>query len=192
VEREGLVPLYKVRVQANYPGPGGPGLNTFHLNATDDTAFQAAQLPLKQLYQALAGTMVIGGTYTAVQDAIKDPYGQPVRITVPAWSVAGNAGGAMLPPQTMVCVSWRTALATRSGSGRSFFGPSATGLLDTDGTIQTASLQIIRDGAHAFATSQGTAGAWTYGVYSRKQQALRPFVDGVVRDRFAVLRSRRD
>jgi len=98
----------------------------------------------------------------------------------------------MLPPATALVITWRSSLAKRSGTGRTFLGPSAAGLLDADGTIQTASLNILRAGADAFASSQGTGGAWTYGIWSKKDQVLHPLQSAVIRDRFAVLRSRRD
>ena len=59
-------------------------------------------------------------------------------------SLPGVAAGEMLPFQCASGVSWRTALATRSGRGRMYLPPLAVSVLDT-GRLSSAAVSAIVD-----------------------------------------------
>jgi hypothetical protein len=59
-------------------------------------------------------------------------------------SLPGVAAGEMLPFQCASGVSWRTAMATRSGRGRMYLPPLAVSTLDT-GRLSSAAVSTIID-----------------------------------------------
>ena len=188
------IPTYRVNVNIQYPQTGGPGLNTWHFRHEDIAALDLDGVlgVLQNFYIGIRSFYDGATTISCPDEIIEDPYGSPTYQSVTGWSVLGNGTGLNMPPSDQVVVTWRTASATRSGRGRTFIGPLVSGLLEDNGTIQAGSLQLIRDAAAALVSESLTDGNWAFGVYSRTDSLLRDFTASNVRDRFAVLRSRRD
>jgi hypothetical protein len=184
---------YRLQVQIDYPGVGGPGLNTWHARVDEPAAsIDNVSDALHTFYSAVAGVFVAGATCTLQREAIKDPYGSPQYAPVDDWVVTGTAGGKMLPPATALVVGWRTLSATRSGHGRTFLGPCGSDFSDDNGTPRDAFLGGYRDAAAALVSASLSDNGWALGVFSRKDGTLRDFSSSQIKDRFAVLRSRRD
>jgi hypothetical protein len=61
-----------------------------------------------------------------------------------------------------------------------------------DGTVNDAALAAIRAAAGNLVTSSGGFANGALGVWSAKGNAFHDFTSAAVRDKFAVLRSRRD
>lgn len=185
---------YRFQVQIDYPGTGGPGLNTWHARTVNDGAVSTQQIAdaLHTFYTDAAGCFSQGVTVSLQREIIKDPYGSPQYAAVDPWTVAGTAGGGMLPPATQVVVGWKTLSATRSGHGRTFLGPGGRDSCAADGTPVDGFLSVWRAAAETLVSSSLSDNGWALGVYSRKDHVLRDFSSSKVKDRFAVLCSRRD
>jgi hypothetical protein len=120
--------------------------------------------------------------------------------------IVSGAAAAESPQVLQVCIAWRTALAARRGMGRTFVGPLNTNVNQSDGTVAEAPLARIRNAAAALVTASTASGGWAWGVYGLQSpmpdppppnpedqpRVLRDFTGSAVRDKFAVLRSRRD
>lgn len=93
--------------------------------------------------------------------------------------------------------------------GRTFIGPLQNGTLEPNGTVATASLTVLNNAVQALvdsSTSAGVLNEWAIGVYGQEDatpgaspeirraepKVLRDITDFRIKDRFSVLRSRRD
>jgi hypothetical protein len=184
---------YRLQVQIDWPGAGGPGMNTWHARVDEPAAsINNVSEALHTYYSVVCGVFHSSVVLSMQPEAIKDPYGSPQYASVAAWTTPGTCGGKMLPPATQLVTSWRTLSATRSGHGRTFLGPCGSDFSDDNGTPRDAFLGNYRDAAQALVSASLADNGWALGVYSRKDGVLRDFSSSKVRDVFAVLRSRRD
>lgn len=193
---------------------GGPGLNTFYFREGGGTVADAAVAQLgvdrvRAVFAALAGNHpnVHQFRVSPEVDAINDVTGTLVQsfgVTAPA-VVNGAGGGSYGPIPAMFVLSLKTAgvVAGRRVAGRAFFGPNVI-YNDTDGSPAAASLSAVTAAAGAL-LDKGISGPDVV-VWSRPQEAsvapapVRAARAGsshivtsfIVRDKFAVLRSRRD
>lgn len=90
--------------------------------------------------------------------------------------------------------------------GRTFIGPLATTCMESDGTVTATALAAIGDNARILSdASQSGTNGWAIGVWGLAQKAPKGTTDYAalphvhrdvigykIRDRFGVLRSRRD
>jgi hypothetical protein len=110
--------------------------------------------------------------------------------------IAGTQGTGYMPPANQVCVTWITAAIVngRRVRGRTFLGPLSSGQMDSTGTPTGPALTH----AAAFATAWTDAGLTDTStcVWHRPVGGTggsdHTILTGSVRDKFAVLRSRRD
>jgi hypothetical protein len=104
-----------------------------------------------------------------------------------------------------VCVTWRTTLVARRGTGRTFLGPLAGGSMSADGTPDDTILANVRTRSQALVDASRSDNGYAIGVYglespwggvgpapSDTPRVLRDIIGYRIRDQFAVLRSRRD
>lgn len=189
--------IYRVPVEIDYDGTGGPGVNVWHLSATG--LVQNEELNLAEALDALEAfytklvSFYYGQTRIKIgQGIIKDPLGAPEYVPDDLRTVSGTSG-AQGPNLVQIVVGWRTASATRSGRGRTFIGPLAGAANDaaTGGptagivtAVQTAATELVEDSA--------SANGWAIGVLSTKTGVFRETTGASVKNRFGVLRSRRD
>lgn len=76
--------------------------------------------------------------------SLNEATGTQISRLIDDVSLPGVASGEMLPFQCASGVSWRTALATRSGRGRMYLPPLAVSVLDT-GRLSTGAVSTIVD-----------------------------------------------
>lgn len=184
---------------------GGPGKNVFHARADDSNVESiATQLSdkLRTFYTSMVGKCAAGVSFKLGQVIDVDS-----NELVPAgtlWTSSTAAGNA-LPRAVAIVVGWRTATVARRGMGRTFLGPLGNTCLQSDGTIDALALQEITTAANTLISSSSSVVGGMFGVYGYQNalpkgterdpnapRVLRDFQSAVVKDQFAVLRSRRD
>jgi hypothetical protein len=117
------------------------------------------------------------------------------------WStITIGATGNDLPPANQICVSWRTSIAARRGTGRTFIGPLNTGVAAPDGSILSTVRNNVLTAATGLRSRNLTINGWAVGVWGLQSaggdrqapRVLRDITGATVGTSFAVLRSRRD
>lgn len=193
----------RVPVELNWGGGGSPGVNVWHLR--EDTvpgdADQGIIDAVRAFYQAFMNGA--DGSQGYVDPSLVATLGQCVDVedeTVRSYdwtTVTSHSSDSLLPPSNQLCVSWRTSIAAARGHGRTFLGPLALAARAPDGTPAATFL------THARACVQGLVDASTastgssLGIYGYEEKGgpdrvFRDITAGAIRDKFAVLRSRRD
>lgn len=191
--------IWRIPIRITSAFIGGTGANVWHCRsdagATEEASIEEAVNWVEAFYTAIA-TVYEGGAQilfdgVVTQVGVEDPTA--IDTITPFTVVASGAGGP-LPPANCIVVGWKTALATRSGRGRTFLGPLKTNTNEANGTPAAATLTTVRNAATALVASSmaETAPPSALGVWSPTDQVFRDFTGSAVRDKFAVLRSRRD
>ena len=190
------MPTLRLTVQHDYAPAGGPGINVWHYRTATATTSQddvdLAATRLQTFYSAIADRFS-GDSVLTLQEQVVDVDTSEVVGATP-WAINGaSPADAYLPTAVQVVLNWRTSNVSRSGRGRSFFGPLAnSSALDTNGTPSLALLTDITTAGAALIDSQAGVGDGAFGVYSPTQGVIRDFTSCYTRDSFAVLTSRRD
>lgn len=191
------MPTLRMVVEHDYPLDGGPGINVWHYRTAtpgfpEDAEIPAAATILQAFYTDIASLFPSTSTLR-LREQVIDVNSQEVYAATP-WSVVGTraAGDGWVPPSNAIVVNWRTSNVSRSGRGRSFFGPLSAACLEANGTPALFALTTLTTAANALIQDQQEVGNGAFGVYSPTYNVIRDFVSAYSRDQFAVLRSRRD
>jgi hypothetical protein len=123
-------------------------------------------------------------------------------------NIASTGTGQPLPPHDSVVVSWRTELRARRGMGRTFIGPLTDAAQGSDGTpFATFLSDLVTAGNTLLEASEADTAGWAVGVWGLQSpgeydqfgrlipgqaHVHRDCTSFKIRDKFAVLRSRRD
>lgn len=186
---------YRVPARIEYAAAGGPGYNVWHVRTTSDDPGQLSDAlgALDDFYTSFQSSYANSTLITLGEGMIKDPLGTPTYVDDDPRTVGGTGGTSIGPTLLSVCVSWRTAVATRSGRGRTFLGPFIAGVNDaTDGTPSAGGLEAYRDAAAALIAASGGVDGWAIGVLSVKDGVIRDITGATIRDKWSFLSSRRD
>lgn len=73
-----------------------------------------------------------------------------VEVAETAYSLAGQRGGTMAPPQVSTLIQKKTGLAGKSNRGRMYMTPLADNLIDAGGIITEADRLLVQAGATQF------------------------------------------
>lgn len=191
------MPTLRMVVEHTYPIAGGPGINVWHYRTATPGNPEDAEIPnaatiLQAFYSDIASLFTTSSTLSLREQVIDVDSGE-VYAAEP-WSVVGTraVGDGWVPPANAIVLNWRTSNVSRSGRGRSFFGPLSRNVLETNGTPALFALTALATAANALIDDQQSVGNGAFGVYSPTQGVIRDFVSAYSRDQFAVLRSRRD
>lgn len=189
------MPIYRVPARIEYVGSGGPGFNIWHVR-TDDSAgaeLDSALNALEEFYSDISSLFAASSRVVIGEGMIKDPLGAPEFAPDDSRTITGGGPFTVGPAPLAIVCGWRTVSATRSGRGRTFLGPFSVAAQDqADGTPGGASLESIRTAATGLVNSSTGLNGWAVGVLSTKTGVMRDITGFSVRDRWAVLRSRRD
>lgn len=196
--------VLRVPVDLTWPGTGGPGVNVFHLRTTEESGTPGnelilgdAMVVLNDLYDAVYGSYAAQGAVATFAGAAVDVHTQEIVEADPWTAVAPGTGGSTAPV-LQVCATWRTSIAARRGRGRTFFGPLGNAAVETDGTIVPGALGGIRTACEAFVTASNGIAGGSFAVWGQETAGVpginvaRDITGVTIKDRFAVLRSRRD
>jgi hypothetical protein len=208
------MPVYRVPAAITWNGSGSPGVNVWSVRTVfgtgggTDTDLQDAVTALGAFYGALTGYFPAGMKVELGPDIIERTSLADASLPVVTKSSTSSVGPQALPPANQVVVGWRTALRARRGMGRTFIGPLLDTAQDTDGTVGTTFLNALTSAANTLLQASLSAangygiGVWglenpgTYDAQGRlvpgQPHVHRDFTAFKIRDRFAVLRSRRD
>lgn len=208
--------LWRVPVNISYTATGGPAVNIWHVETdsaieSHENNLQDAVNEIQSFYNFLcqSGTtpacIYPAGTVITLGEVINmetDESAEPT-FTSPSTS----AGGTPAPPVLQVCVSWKTSVRARRGMGRTFLGPLSVNCIQTDGTIVPGVITQVNAAAQALVDDSNGPFEWSIGVWGQQNKlpsgatpedrraaphVFRATTDFKVRDKFAVLRSRRD
>lgn len=192
------MPIYRAVVHIDSPDMGGHGVNVWHVRTTG--AFDPDHV------DANNAVGLLNDVYTAWMPLFKGSTGfsfdgllteieseDPELITdLDTWTTSGGTSTDNLPPANAMVIGWRTASAGRSGRGRTFLGPLSRDCLEGDGTPSGDALDVCADGVTTLVEGQDGFDFGAWGIYSPKDHVCRDIVGASIKDRFAVLRSRRD
>lgn len=189
--------LFQATVKLDFPIGSGGGTNTWSLrtiSADGSTTEVAALMGLvEDFYLNCSG--FLPSSFTASWDGLVRELAVPDPALLEAatpWTTNGTASASDYgPAPAMACVSWRSALATRRGRGRTFIGPIDASFWESNGTLATDAVTALRSAASTLvsASLSDTNGALV--VWSELDGVGRDFVASSVTDQAAVLRSRR-
>lgn len=188
------MPTFRTSVRIEYDAmAGGPGYNVWHCRAEDISGPSGPTAGvLHDLYEALAAEYPVGATIVGPEEYV-DVESHEVVPEPDPWTVAGTGGGGFIPAQASIVTSWYSTVATRSGRGRTFFGPLCRNCVDgADGTPTGETMSDVRTATEAFVAANGDLVGSAWGIYSPTDGVIRDIVRARTRDRFASLRSRAD
>lgn len=189
--------VYRATVDLDFPVGSGGGTNTWTLRTTgvyDSASIQALMGYVQEFYDDLNEWFPTNYTWT--WDGTVTELGTPSPSYFPpepSWTLQGIAANSSYSPvAAMVCVNWRSSLASRSGRGRTFLGPLTAAAAEGNGTPSPTAIADFRAAA-ASLVSKSTlfAGDGALAVWSELDGVARDFVSSSVTDQYAVLRSRR-
>lgn len=191
--------IWRTSVEIQHASLGGHGSNTFHFRTLTGatpgelaTQLDAASVALKAFYDAIATIYPTSNNVRHEGEWITVDEVEPEAVLTAAWDSGGGGGADGLSPLLCIVVGWRSLLAAKSGRGRTFIGPVATPLAQSDGTIDTAGLATVQAAANALIAAFTGAGDGAFVVWSPTDNVGRDWVTAQVRDQFAYLSSRRD
>lgn len=186
--------IWRVPVRIEHSSMPDPGFNIFHVRGINNDrdllleavdSLHALYFAMKQLYPS-GTTIVLGEGMRSNIDT------EPLYVADARRTIAGTGGGGPAPALLAISAGWRTAVATRSGRGRTFFGPVAAEVLD-NGKPKAAFVNSLQAACDDLVSASTGPSGWSFGVWSVKQNILRDFTGVNVReDSFAYLSSRRD
>jgi hypothetical protein len=194
------MPTFRSIVTLNHPNLGGTATNSFHFvtepgatsgEITDQVTSAAGAL--EAMYTQLAEFCYVGNTVIQhsgewVEVGVEDPE----FAISPAWTeTVGDIANGM-PPHDCLVVTWRTALAGRSGRGRTFLSPLNDVALEADGTPTASFRTLVEAAADEIITYNGDPDQGQFVVWSPTDEIARSITSRSTRNIFASLRSRRD
>lgn len=187
--------IFRVPVSVSFPQAGGPAMNVLHVRTADvDTAEEIGNAldALEAFYTAIQIYFPQYAQIRLGEGMVQDVLGSPVYYPDDLRVI--NSSSSLPPAATLlaVVVSWRTVSATRSGRGRTFIGPIQTNAIDGDATPSAALISALNTAAGNLVSASTGAGGWSLCVLSQKEHLARDVTGHRVRDRWGVLRSRRD
>lgn len=189
--------LFRATVRTAFPIGSGGGTNTWHLRTISDDGTTTEINGLMDLVEAFyvdvqqhfptTTTWTWDGSVSQVGTTSPGLLG-----TGTPWTVQGMVSGSVYSgAPSMACVTWRSALATRRGRGRTFLGPLAAVSVQADGTLATGAVDAFRLAASELVSASLTDTNGAIVVWSELDQVGRDIVGATVTDQVAVLRSRR-
>lgn len=194
--------MQRIRASITGYGSGSPGVITLYTESSTLENDTTAQLCADRLRDALtAGHDLFVTSTSFTSDTFVDDLDPATGAitgshSITPWSVNGNQSNGYCPTAAMICVVWNTGaiINRRRVRGRTFLGPLDNSCLQNDGTLSSSAITH----ANALAAAWHDAGLTTTisSVWHRPVNSLggsnHEILSGTVKDKFAVLRSRRD
>lgn len=189
--------VFRANVNLQFAAGDGGGTNSWTLRTLSDdgttTEVESLMGHVEDFYDAIFS--VFPDNYTISWDGSVTQIGTPTPGLLAAgtpWTVNGLGGVNYGPAAAMICVSWKSSLATRRGRGRTFLGPvSANAVQGSDGSVTDTVLTTVRTAANALVSASLADTNGALAVWSELDQVARDFTSASVTDQVAVLRSRR-
>jgi hypothetical protein len=196
------------RVRAVWSGwSGGPGVSTFHffdIRGNETATLAKVYNFIGDLYGTVGSLLwlppIVKIDVSPVVETFDENTGELLGTTVgtkPATLTGGGTTAFAAPAG--ICVSWATGVVhqvpgadnPRLIRGRTFFVPTTASLYDNDGTIPSTPLSDMQAAVNAFRVAAPDFAIWSRPV-AGAGGAIGQVVAGIVRDKVAMLTSRRD
>jgi len=197
---------YRIPVTLTGTAPGGPYINVWHVQTgagADDLAVLNAKAALiRTFYTDLntsitnVGQIIGGGLVVSADFATEVSSGLQQPLT---WSPLTTAATATQAPQRLaLVVSWKSVIAARRATGRTFVGPLNGAVVDSTGFPKPQVTAALRGYAKKLIDADAAAGNGVVGVYGLTTSGGGPsdphqlytFTRAVVKEKFATLRRR--
>jgi hypothetical protein len=189
--------VYRLQVRYKFPIGTGGGVNTWHYRGSDPSSSAGGPTnmvnALKAFYTTCApffgasASVSFDGDWTQV-----DTQTPALLAPVAPWTVQGQSAANNYGPSGVgLCVSWKTALRSKSGRGRTFIAPLVSGCFGTDGTIEDSNLARARSAAATLVSTSLADGNGALGVWSPTTNLFHDFTAYSISDKVAYLSSRR-
>lgn len=190
-----MTSLHRVVIAWQGPQVKGAAVTVLHFSASEGGSPPVAALVSAFTAAKTMFPLGLSWTIPGSGDIINDTNGELTGV----WSAAGGAtvsasGAGSCPAGVGACIGWSTGgiVNGRKLRGRTFLVPLTYGVYDGDGTIEPGALGTLRTFANSIMasgplaiwhrpTSAGATDGNSYGV-----------VANAVRDKVAILTSRRD
>jgi hypothetical protein len=192
--------LWKIAYTGNMPG-GDVFMHGIHL-ATDDgvvisdvrTRAAAAHTALLTTASGMQGIFTTTTQWAGiVVEKINVADGSVIETDVSTVARTGTDVNNALPGEVAICVTFRTALITRSGRGRWYLPCPATDQLTSQGRLlATAQTKIITSMNAFFTALQSTLAGADAVVYSQKLASVASIISYDVGDVLDAQRRRRN
>lgn len=132
-------------------GATGPFFNIFHVNTPTDSAATALSVlnQFQTFYQAIKGLYGAGTAWSVGNKIVRVDLDPPIYVPAAPQTTAGSGAGGYTASQLAAVVSWKTAIATRHGRGRTYIGPLGATAVDTTGSLSSASQLALQNAATA-------------------------------------------
>lgn len=189
-----------LRVTTQWGGfPGAPGYTNLYFGegANAQSAANAAVAAVHAFWDSFKGSMPAGVTLTVLPDVaqINSNSGQASGIFAisPAPTVIAGAAAGPYAGGTGACITWVTAgfVNGRQVRGRTFVVPIPASLYGSDGTLADAMRDLLAASATALRDTPGVELLVWHRGGLLSASTVHPVVSSYVRDRAAILRSRR-
>lgn len=194
--------MQRIRASINYPLSGAPGLMTLYTHDPIAENSATADICNARLNDAVtAGAALFNTNVTIVGDSFVDTIDPATGVItssdgVTSWTVTGLNGTDPLPPATAVVLSFSTddIVNGRRVRGRAFVSPLSAAVLGTGGTLIGADLTVAQDMATSWwdAGLTGTVTVVWHRPVGGSGGSIHPITGSLVKNKFGVLRSRRD
>ena len=190
-----------VRLQAVWSGfQGAPGYTHWYGISDGDSAAAANGLGtrMRAFFDAIKGFIPSGADvkvqrlYQVINDLNGNITSEGLLAADPL-VVNGAASGGYAAPAG-VCVNWETGAFNGNGRrirGRTYLVPLAQ-ITEADGSVTSAALGTITSAAGAAVGGTGSLGVWTRPSPGGSDGTFNLAISALVKDKVAVLRSRRD
>ena len=190
-----------VRLQAVWSGfQGAPGYTHWYGISDGDSAAAANALGgrMRTFFDSIKA-YIPSGSDVKVQrlyQVLNDVNGHILsegNLSADPAVVNGSGAGAYAAPAG-ICVNWETGTFNANGRrirGRTYLVPLAA-FLETDGTVSATPLGAITAAATAALGGTGSLGVWTRPSPGGSDGTFSIAISALVRDKVAVLTSRRD
>ncbi len=183
--------LYRVETEIAGPTLTGPGLSVMHFEAASDAVIAGAKPELVNLWSAWASFIVAGYQFNCASRILDLTTGVPRVVSEGNGQVVnGQSGGQAVPRSAQAICTWKTALATRAGRGRTYIPGIAIARV-VSGNLDPATQANMDASAETFLFSDPATDP-LLAVYHRLTGTYTDVTGAFVRPYFAVLRSRRD
>lgn len=191
------MPSVRIPIDLTWSGAtGSPGVNIWHARLDEDPFVEADMNDILDMLKAFydevgnasPNTMLIEfrGEAQGILGAEGDTFsGTP-------WAVGGSGGAGFLPPMDCMYVNWGTSTGGRSGRGRTFIGPLATVVGESNGTPSETYRGALQGAADDLIAASSGFSNGALGIFSRTDNVIRDLTTADVPNKFASLRSRRD
>jgi len=136
-------------------GTSGPFNNVMHVHSPNDTTATANSVTgaFNTFWSAIKAAFPTSSNVQVASKIVRVDVGPPVFVPNTPTNVAGTATNTYAPGMVCCCVSWRSAVATRGGRGRTFLGPLAATMLPGDGGLNATTCNTIQVAANALLTN---------------------------------------